>query len=163
MKKTHSLIGSIILSLSYFLTLCSLLVMQINSEPYCYRFHSIAGFLLLFCSTIHMLKHLAWFKSVFFRTPDKLSKTILQRRRTVLWMMITGLICIMSAAKVQTSQMLFPFASRLHAISGISLIILMGVHMVQHWSWLAATLKQFRQLRLKDTSQVVYFENRNEP
>ena len=109
---------------------------------------------MLVGSAVHLGTNLDWVKAVFSRPAATIKKRIRQNRRTDLGLFISGAICTLTGALwliPGTRIILLERWNNLHTMSGLFMIVLMGVHMLLHWEWMVKTA---RQLRTDQSSKV---------
>ena len=60
---------------------------------------------------------------------------------------VTGIFLIKGLGLITISNIFL--ISRLHTISGISMLILVGVHLALHWKWIVVMTKKFWSVKKK--------------
>ena len=137
---------AIVLSILFFITLFSLFGTSDTPGERAFNMpHVVAGSLMLIGSFVHLGTNLDWVKAVFSRPASSLKKRTRQNRRTDLGLFISGLICTLTGV-----LWLIPGASidllerwnNLHTMSGLFMIVLLGIHLLLHWNWMVNTARQ---------------------
>jgi hypothetical protein len=140
---------AIVLSTMFFLTVFSLFGGHDGAGSETRNMvHIWAGSLMLIGSAVHLATNLDWIRAVFSRPAHSFKKRVRRNRRTNLGLFISGLICTVAGLL----WLLFPGAtpnllvrwSRLHTMSGIFMIVLMGIHLWSHRDWIVNTARQLR-------------------
>jgi len=139
-KNSYQLISATVLSILFFTTLFSLLGVEISPNSGSSSIHAWAGSLLLIVAAIHFHHKIAWIKSVISRSTQPHPKRIRQNRNIDLSMAITGAIC----ASTGLIGLVYPIVqiARVHTISGLLMILLIGIHMLLHWNWMVSNVRQ---------------------
>ena len=145
MKSTPVRLGrAIVLSILFFVTIFSLTGLERNPDSIWTAIHSWTGSLLLIGSTVHLLTNLGWIKTVFSKLDGALAKRARQNRRIDLGLFITGFICAVTAVLRLVDPVAMDSMNRLHAMSGLFMIVFLGIHLLLHWPWLVNTIRQLR-------------------
>lgn len=140
---------AIVLSILFFITIFSLFGGDDGpSSATRNSVHIWAGSLMLIGSAVHLATNLDWIRAVCSRPASGLQKRVRQNRRTNLGLFISGLICTIAGLL----WLLLPGAtpnllarwSRLHTLSGIFMIVVMGIHLWLHRDWMVKTARQLR-------------------
>ena len=146
-KQRYSLMKKSILKMSLDIVMIIVLVLLYNSHVANLIFHEVAGLLVCGLFVIHCLLNRKWIidvskklcsKSLPFKTKFGYSLNIL--------LCITFIILIISG--INTSQILFPSNSHgsiwrgIHHQAAALSIILVGVHIALHWSFIANMAKK---------------------
>jgi hypothetical protein len=138
---------AIALSILFFATMFSLFPGDGNPTLNWNTVHIWAGSLLLIGSAVHLGTNLDWVRAVFSRPTSNLKKRVRQNRRTDLGLFISGLVCTVTGAFWLVSREISTFAERwsnLHTMSGVFMIVLLGIHLLLHWDWMVNTARQLR-------------------
>lgn len=140
---------AIMLSILFFLTVFSLFGAHDNPSSGWSHVHGWTGALMLIGSTVHLIKKSNWIKAVFSRPANGLKKRVRQNRRTALGLFISGSICTFSGVlwllihEGGGFYQIEPW-SELHTISGIIMIVLLGIHLWLHRGWIINTARHLR-------------------
>lgn len=130
---------AIVLSVLFFITSFSLLLGE-HGHP----LHVVAASLMLIGSMVHVRTKQKWMRATLFRPVNELTPRVRQLRSTALWLIGLSFLC----AATGIGQMLafhglsVGMLGALHALSGGLMIVVIGVHLVQHWSWLTNAIRQ---------------------
>ena len=138
---------AIALSMLFFTTMFSIFPGGSNPTSNWNTVHIWAGSLLLIGSAVHLGTNLDWVKIVLSRPANTLKKRVLQNRRTDLGLFLSGLVCMVSGGLWLVTREMSTFAERwsnLHTISGLFMIVLLGIHLLLHWDWIVNTTRQLR-------------------
>ena len=156
---------AIVLSIFFFVTVFSLLGSHDGSNSGWTNVHIWAGSLMLIGSAVHLATNLDWVRAVFSRPASSLKKRVRQNHRTDLGLFISGTICALSSVL----WLLVPgnggFAqfgrwSGLHTMSGIFMIVLMGIHLWLHRGWMVKTARQLRTNEIVSHTEKMTMEKR---
>jgi len=155
---------AIVLSILLFLTVFSLIGAHDNPHSGWSYVHGWTGSLMLIGAAIHLVTNLGWVKVVFSVPAHVLKKRVRQNRFTDLGLFLSGAICTLSGVL----WLLVPGDggfrqmerwSEMHTISGIFMIVLLGIHLWLHRSWMANTARQLQnQQPSKADGQIVVSE-----
>lgn len=123
-----------------FFTMIFALLIDTQPESLSANIHAVTGALLLITSTVHLLSFRKWMKSV----SSHIAKS--QSLKPFLSWIFTVCMCIFGTVTGISGilRLINPIERiiRIHSISGCLLIILIGIHMLMHWNWLIANLRQ---------------------
>jgi len=120
--------------------------------------HIMAGLLMLVGSAVHLGTNLDWIKAVFSHPAGSHKKRVRHNQRTDLGLFISGAICTLIGALwliPGTNPDMLERWKGLHTMSGLFMIVLMGLHMLLPWHWMVNTARQLRnQQPLKANEQI---------
>ena len=146
---------SMVMSALFFVTVFSLMGGGRGQSSVWDTVHIWAGALMLISSATHLIFNCKWIKSVFSRPARELSPHVRRLRSSNLWLFISGSVCTLAGA-----AWLLPLApsaiqrwGALHRLSGMMMIVMMGVHLLLHWNWLVGTVQQMLKPEATETSK----------
>lgn len=126
--------------------------------------HLVAGGLLFFISILHVFLHWKWIKTVWFHPSRNLAKRIRANRATVNWLVIPFILCGLTGLitwSVQNNVIEPVFLSTrswsgMHRLTGTMTLLLILVHTLQHWKWIAFTTKRYLGIRTTRQQELPY-------
>jgi hypothetical protein len=138
-----------VLSILFSITLFSLFGGDDQAEKVAQNtVHIVAGSLMLIGSAVHLGTNWDWVKAVFSRPANSFKKRLRQNRHTDLGLFISGLICaftgILWLLLLGANPNILERWYNLHTMSGIFMIVLLGIHLLLHWGWMVNTARQLR-------------------
>ncbi len=110
--------------------------------------HIASGILLLAGLITHLALHMKWIKSVLLRSPKSLPGIVRKSRRVNAWILLISPLCILTGIvnwlAPGISPTHFPHNwNGLHHLSGLALIVLLGVHLALHWKWIVVNSQRY--------------------
>lgn len=136
------LVRAIVLSILFFVTLFSLAGSERGANPAWVSVHSWAGGLMLLGSVGHLVSQRKWIRAVFSRPAKELARRVRRNRNTDLGLAISGAICAVTALVWVLVPAARESLDRPHTMSGLVMVLLIGVHLLLHWRWLVNTLRK---------------------
>ena len=142
---------AIVLSMLFNTCIASLMIGE-RSQPSVWNdVHIWSGMLLLTGAAVHLGTNWDWVKSVFSCPGPDLKQRLRRLRCTDLWLFISGGVCTVAGlAWLVPGKMpeIVSLWAGLHRITGIIMILVLVVHLIQHWNWMVQTARW-----MQDTQQ----------
>jgi hypothetical protein len=145
---------STVLSALFFLTTFTLPLGQRGVESTWNTIHIWAGSLLLVGAVVHLVSNLAWVKSVFSRPARELQRRVRQLRHSNLTLFLFSLLCAASGILwliPYLSPTLIVRVANFHRIAGALMAGFLGLHLLLHWRWLVAAIRQLSKAHGSNT------------
>jgi len=137
------LVRSACLSAAFVVTVFSLFDGRGAADPAFATAHKIAGALLLLGSLAHIRSNREW-----IRTAAARGGAALPRAARALWRTDRALFAAAAVCALPLPALAFgiagpagDIAAGVHRLGGAAMIVVLSVHLLQHWGWLVNTLR----------------------
>lgn len=148
--KTVKFGRAMILSVLFFVSIFSLALAEDGASSTWNTVHVWSGALMLAGAGVHLMNNMRWVKAVFSRPARQLQRRVRRLRHTNLILFISGGLCTL-AGIIWLLPGLSPASLQswagLHRLSGMLMILALGIHLLLHWGWLVATVRQLSGAR----------------
>jgi hypothetical protein len=123
--------------------------------------HSVAGALMLIGSAMHIALHWEWIKTVVIRSPRRLAKRVRAKRGIDIWLFVSSVLCGVTGVMALLMQGFFPNPfvlslrawSGLHRLSGMTMFLIIFVHLAQHWKWIVSATRRCLEIEASKRQQ----------
>lgn len=153
-SKIARLARSLCLSVAFVVTVFSQFGGRGAPSPASETTHMIAGALLLLGSLAHIRSNREW-----IRTVTAPGRAALPGRTRALWRTDRALFVAAVVCALPLPLLIFDIAgpagriaAGVHRLGGAAMIVLLSVHLLQHWSWLVGTLRALGKRRKELTA-----------
>lgn len=143
-SKTVRFGRAIVLSGLFITCIVSLMGVRSGQESNWNDVHIWSGALLLVGAAIHLGTNWDWVKIAFSRPARELKQRTRRLRRTNLWLFISGSLCTIAGLACLVPGRSLETVWRLHRLMGIIMILVLVVHLIQHWNWLVKAARSMR-------------------
>ena len=138
---------AIVLSMLLITCIVSLMIGERGQQSIWNDVHIWSSALLLTGAAVHLGTNWDWVKSVFSRPASELKQRIRNLRRTDLWLFISGGLCTIAGLAWLVPGKEMAVVERwagLHRLAGMIMILVMVIHLLQHWNWMVQTARWMR-------------------
>jgi hypothetical protein len=114
----------------------------------------VAGALMLIGSAVHIALHWEWIQAVVIRSPRKLAKRVRAKRGIDIWLFVFAILCGVTGVMALLMRGIIPNPfvlslrawSGLHRLTGMMMLLIMLVHLAQHWKWIVSATRRYLEI-----------------
>lgn len=153
-NKTVRFGRAIVLSILFITCIVSLIGVEGGQDSTWNDVHVWSGVLMLIGAAIHLGTNWDWVKAVLSHPLRELKQRIGRLRRTNLWLFVSGLLCMIAGLAWMVpgdSLELVRRWANLHRLTGIIMILMLAIHLIQHWNWFVKTARWIRESQPQKT------------
>jgi hypothetical protein len=150
-NKTVRFGRAIVLSILLITCIISLVGVEDGQESTWNDVHVWSGFLMLVGAAVHLGTNWDWVKAVLSQPVRELKLRIRRLCRTNLWLFISGWLCTIAGLAWLVPGNSLEIVGRwtkLHRLTGIIMILILVIHLIQHWNWFLKTARWIRESQL---------------